>query len=66
MAAREKRSVSTAAAAAAERGRPWNVTPKALTKQAAAKAADSASTAPTAGTRNFKPKGARRGLTRMA
>ena len=39
------------------RGRPRNVTPKALTKQAAASAADSASSAPTAGTRIFSPHG---------
>ena len=57
IAASEKRSVSCARSAAGVRGRPRNVTPKALTKQAAASAADSASSAPTAGTRNFRPHG---------
>ena len=40
--------------------------PKALTKQAAASAADSAMTAPTAGTRNFRLHCGRSGLTRIA
>ena len=48
------------------RGRPRKVTPKALTKQAAASAADSASRAPTAGTRIFRPHCGRSGLSRIA
>ena len=40
--------------------------PKALTKQAAASAADSASSAPTAGTRNFRPHDGSCGLSRIA
>ena len=43
---REAVGLAAAAAAAGVRGRPRNVTPKALTKQAAASAADSASSAP--------------------
>ena len=43
------------AAAAGVRGRPRKVTPNALTKQAAASAADRASIAPTAGTISFEP-----------
>ena len=53
-------------AAAALRGRPRKVTPNALTKQAAASAAESASSAPTAGTRNFNPHDGSCGLSRMA
>ena len=40
--------------------------PNALTKQAAASAADSASSAPTAGTRNFRPQCGSSGLSRIA
>ena len=40
--------------------------PKALTKQAAASAADSASSAPTAGTMNFRPHCGSCGLSRIA
>ena len=46
--------------------RPRKVTPNALTKQAAASAADSASSAPTAGTRNFSPHDGSCGLSRIA
>ncbi len=66
IAASEKRSVSCARSAAGVRGRPRNVTPKALTKQAAASAADIASNAPTAGTRNFSPQDGSCGLSRIA
>src|SRR5665648_112724 len=66
MAARELLSVSCAFAAAGVRARPRKLTPKALTKQAAASAADSASSAPTAGTRNFRPQDGNCGLSRMA
>ena len=48
------------------RGRPRKVTPKALTKQAAASAADSASMAPTAGTMSFRPHDGSAGLSRIA
>ncbi len=44
------------------RGRPRKVMPNALTKQAAASAAESASMAPTAGTRNLRPHCGRSGL----
>ena len=40
--------------------------PNALTKQAAASAAESASSAPTAGIRNFNPQAGSCGLCRMA
>ena len=65
---RERKAVGLvrAAAAAGVRGRPRNVTPNALTKQAAASAADSASSAPTAGTRNFRPHDGSCGLSRIA
>src|SRR6202171_3057249 len=53
MAESEYRSTSSAASAASLRGRPRNVTPNALTKHAAAKAAARASSAPTAGTMIF-------------
>ena len=66
MAASEKRSVSTAPRRRAVRGRPRKVTPKALTKQAAASAAESASSAPTAGTRIFRPHCGSSGLSRIA
>ena len=66
MAASELLSVSCAFAAAGVRGRPRKLTPKALTKQAAASAADSASSAPTAGTRNFRPQAGNCGLSRIA
>ena len=66
IAASENRSVSWALVAAAVRARPRKVTPKALTKQAAASAADNASSAPTPGTRNFNPQDGSCGLSRMA
>src|SRR5262249_15113399 len=66
IAAIENASVSREAAAAAVRGRPRNVTPNALTKQAAASAAESASSAPTAGTRTLSPHCESWGLTKMA
>ena len=53
-------------AAAGERGRPRKVTPNALTKQAAASAAESASSAPTAGTISLRPHCGSCGLTRIA
>jgi hypothetical protein len=49
-----------------ERGRPRKVMPKALTKQAAASAADSASSAPTAGARNLSSHCGNSGLIRIA
>src|ERR1700733_8445912 len=66
IAASELASVSFACAAAGGRGRPRKLTPNALTKDAAANAADSASSAPTAGTRNFNPHDGNCGLRRMA
>ena len=63
---REAVDLARACAAAGVRGRPRKVTPKALTKQAAASAADSASSAPTAGTRIFSPHCGRSGLSRIA
>ncbi len=48
------RPTSRASAAAGVRGRPRNTTPKALTKQTAASAAERASMAPTTGTANFR------------
>ena len=66
IAARLKASVSVAVAAASLRGLPWNVTPNALTKQAAANAAESASSAPTAGTISFSAQGSSCGLSRIA
>src|ERR1700674_528794 len=66
IAASDQRSVSCARSAAGVRGRPRKVTPKALTKQAAANAAESASKAPTAGTRNFNPHDGSCGLSRIA
>ena len=66
MAASEARSVSRACSAAGVRGRPRKVTPKALTKQAAASAADRASMAPAAGTISFKAHDGSVGLSRMA
>src|SRR3989304_2112709 len=66
IAASELVSVSRAPAAAGVRARPRKVTPNALTKHAAAKAADSANKAPTAGTRNFRPQDGNCGLSRMA
>src|ERR1700694_1544093 len=62
----DQRSVSPACAAAGARGRPRKVTPNALTKQAAASAAESASNAPTAGTKNFNPHDGSCGLRRIA
>src|SRR6185312_6751831 len=58
--------VSCALAAAGVRARPRKLMPKALTKQAAASAADNASNAPTAGTRNFNPQEGNCGLNNMA
>src|ERR1700730_10476311 len=66
IAASDRASVSTAAAAAPERGRPRNVTPNALTKHAAASAADRASSAPAAGTVSLRPHWGSCGLTRIA
>src|SRR5215471_8214929 len=66
IAASELRSVSHAVAAAELRARPRKLTPKALTKQAAASAAESASNAPTAGTRNLRPQDGSCGLNRIA
>src|ERR1019366_3466626 len=66
IAASELLSVSFAFAAAGVRARPRKLTPNALTKQAAASAADNASSAPTAGTRNFNPHDGNCGLSRMA
>src|SRR5436305_9223804 len=66
IAARDQRSVSTASRATALRGRPRNVTPNALTKHAAASAAESASSAPIAGTRNLSSHWGRAGLKRIA
>src|SRR4026208_135337 len=62
MAASELLSVSLALAAAGVRGRPRKLTPNAFTKQAAAKAADNANKAPTAGTRNLRPQDGNCGL----
>src|SRR5258708_19698578 len=53
IALRDQRSVSRAVVAASERERPRNVIPNALTKHAAASAAEQASVAPTAGTRSL-------------
>ena len=66
IAASEARSVSCACSAAGVRGRPRKVTPNALTKQAAASAADRASMAPAAGTISFKAHEGSAGLSRMA
>ena len=66
IAASELLSVSCARLAAFARARPRNVIPKARTKQAAASAADSANSAPTVGTSNFKPHDGNCGLSRMA
>ena len=48
------------------RGRPRKVTPNALTKQAAASAADNASITPTAGTISLMPQDGTSGLRRIA
>ena len=66
MAVVEKRSTSRAFVAAAVRGRPRNTTPKALTKQAAASAAERASIAPIPGTTIFRPHCGSAGLCRIA
>src|ERR1043166_1168417 len=66
MAASEQRSTSCAFAAASVRGRPRKLTPNILTKQAAARAAPSASNAPTAGTRNLSGHCGSCGLIRIA
>src|SRR5258708_732448 len=66
MAPSENASVSRADAAAGVRGRPRKVIPNALTKQAAARAADRARTAPTAGASSFRAQASSRGLSRMA
>src|SRR5262245_31951835 len=63
---KEKGSVSCGLAAAQLRGEHKKVMPKAFTKQAAAKAAESASSAPTAGTRNFRLHDGSSGLNRIA
>jgi len=62
----ENWSTSAAFTAASERGRPRKVTPKALTKQAAARAAESASSPPTAGTSILRPHCGKSGLCRIA
>src|SRR5208337_259028 len=61
-----KRSASRARSAASVRGRPRKVMPNALQKQAAASAADSASTAPTAGANIFSTQDGNSGLNNMA
>ena len=66
MAASDALSVSFASAAAGRRGRPRKVTPNALTKQAAASAAESASMAPTAGTISLMPHEGTSGVSRIA
>src|SRR5258708_33733170 len=66
IAVRENVSTSAAAFAAGERGRPRNVTPNALTKQAAASADGRARSAPAAGTAPLRPHRGKAGLTRMA
>src|SRR4051795_12717997 len=66
IAANEAWSVSWAVPTVADRARPRKVTPNALTKQAAAKAAARASIAPIAGTRSFNPHCGRSGLSRIA
>src|SRR5258705_9714158 len=66
IAVEENGSASAAAFAAGERGRPRNVTPNALTKQAAASAAERASSAPAAGTVSLRPHCGKSGLTRIA
>src|SRR5260370_1647184 len=55
IALREYLSVSTASRAASRRPRPKKVTPNALTKHAAASAAESARIAPAAGATNRSP-----------
>src|SRR5579863_10576774 len=66
IAASENWSVSVACPAADVRGRPRNVMPNALTKQAAASAAESASSAPTAGTKSLRPHDGNCGLSNIA
>ena len=66
MAASDIGSVSFACSAATVRGRPRNVTPNALTKQAAANAAEKASIAPTAGTISFRAHDGSSGLSKIA
>ena len=66
IAASEKRSASAARLAASVRGAARKVIPNALTKHAAASAADSASNAPTAGTNSFRPHEGNWGLSRIA
>ena len=66
MAASDQRSTSCAVAAMVVRGRPRKLTPNALTKQAAASAADNASIAPTAGTISLTPHDGTSGLKRIA
>src|SRR5258708_22213757 len=65
IALRDQRSVSRAVVAASERERPRNVIPNALTKHAAASAAEQASVAPTAGTRSLGTHCGSCGLRRM-
>src|SRR5262249_5095384 len=66
IAERENRSVSVAFSAAGVRARPRKVIPNAFTKQAAASAAESASNAPTVGTKSFNPHDGNCGLKRIA
>src|SRR5260370_3298648 len=66
IAVRENVSTSAAPFAAGERGRPRKVTPNALTKQAAASAAERASSAPVAGTVSLRPHWGKSGLTKIA
>src|SRR5256885_15222940 len=62
----DQRSVSAAAAAAVERGRPRKLMPNALTKHAAASAAEQARVAPTAGTSSLGTHCGSCGLRRIA
>src|SRR5690349_6103076 len=62
----DARSVSTAWSEAGERARPRKEIPNARTKQAAARAADNANTAPIAGIRILRPHWRTEGLSRMA
>src|SRR5580765_4416842 len=66
IAARENPSTSFAPLAAGLRARPRKLTPNALTKQAAASAADKARSAPTAGAVSFNPHCGSCGLRRIA
>src|SRR5271165_2133978 len=66
IAASAKRLLSRAFLAASVRGRPRNVIPNALAKHAAASAAESASSAPTAGANILSTQDDKIGLSRMA